>query len=171
MLRWGKLAALAVVVGVAAGCAEDRTGPLLVTYRGSETGLEATFAAVHEWTAACGRELVTLVDAGGLPLSEVDTVDGAIGQTDIHDREPSRIRVMTAAHLNQLAADGQWSAETAMAAQRSVIAHELGHALGKGHDGIGIMREGADPSKHVLAANCPGGETAVHGATAPPKTP
>jgi hypothetical protein len=138
-MRW--IAALLLV----GGCSAAPSAPdVALSVDPSDAALrEAVQAAVDEWDA-CGARQATLT-APGLPVAVVArilTPDGseAGGETL---RAPSG--AVVAIHVERFGAD----------AQRMIVAHEIGHVLGLGHLGSGIMSEThLRAGTHVGDAEC-----------------
>lgn len=144
--------AIIVTAFVAVGCGRP-SGPIELTYFGTEEGMKTALAAGEEWNRVCGRALVTFVGRGGIPAVEVAPdadLGGKVGDASYEFGEATRIRVKAILPLNVA-----WNGvEAERGWQRSVWAHEMGHAMGLEHRVDGIMMNGTTADSHITAEDC-----------------
>ncbi len=116
------LVALLLLLGGCAGL------PLDIGYHGSEEGFISAQRAAWAWQRACGETLIVVhLGAGDVDLEEVGEMPGVLGLT--YFRRRNAFAPKTASLI--LFTRGPQGT--------TVVAHEMGHALGLGHDAAGIM--------------------------------
>jgi hypothetical protein len=130
----------ALVLLTVAACAAP-SSELWFSFEGPDEALLEALDAAEEWNRVCGASVHVTTRPGfatmGVVPADHASLEGHAGATI--ERSGSAPLVVV----------------DAKKATRSLFAHEIGHAIGKGHTTGGIMQSDLAPETHVTPADCP----------------